>query len=77
MTNSNPLDVEAIRRLTEENFLLTAELASVTTALGEAQLRVAYLERQVRTADGEKNMREFDRLREAALANGKKGVFAP
>ena len=75
MKDRNPLDVEAIRRLTEENFLLTAELASVTTALGEAQLRIAYLERQVGAADPNKNMREFDRQMDVARANARKGVF--
>lgn len=75
MKDRNPLDVEAIRRLTEENFLLTADLASVTTALGEAQLRIAYLERQVGAADPNKNMRDFDRQRDAALANARKGIY--
>lgn len=76
MKDRNPLDVEAFKKLTEENFLLTAELASVTTALGEAQLRIAYLERQAGPVDPQKNIRDFDRQREMALANGKKGLFA-
>ena len=76
MKDRNPLDVETIKELTEENFLLTAELSAVTMALGDAQLRIAYLERQAGPADPNKNIRDFDRQRETALANGKKGIFA-
>ena len=45
-------------------------------ALGDAQLRIAYLERQAGPADPNKNIRDFDRQRETALANGKNGIFA-
>lgn len=71
----NPLDVEAIAKLVEENHRLSAENESMAAELGAAQLRIAVLERQVAPAAGKDHMREFEDMRATALANGKRGVF--
>lgn len=76
MTERHPDDVTAIAQLVEDNVRLSAELHLVTAAYGQAQLRIEYLQRILEDTSSGRNMREFDRLRETALDNAKKGVVA-
>lgn len=77
MTERHPDDVEAIRRLEQENFDLTRANQTLLTELGDAKLRAIALEREIAALRGgdQTRIKEFDRLRQTALENGRKGVF--
>ncbi len=70
-------DDASVPDLLEENLRLTVELQLMTAAYGAAQLKIAHLERLLADQPSNQRRREFDRMREAALENGKRGVYQP